>query len=236
VTGRATRLLHRGVAAVSVGLLVMAAMVLTATPAVAKHHTRKPHKLWSQYPLNVERPTPAVTPSKAGSQRPAATPSSANSPGGSSDRTDGRSAHAGLSGRTFALFVVGALLLAAVFLVLKRAKPPQNTNSRRARSSVPPDPQAAAPANSAGNGYNRSVVETTSEPWMGAPPARVRLQLEDGRSLEGFTRKSSSTDPELVILDVVATFDPNGKEAPPRPSDSFILRSEIASMQRIEDS
>jgi hypothetical protein len=140
------------------------------------------------------------------------------------------------TGRKLIGFGVAAILLAALVLIVKRAKPPKATDNGRERPITPRDPQAASANNRSGNGYNRSVIETTSEPWMGAAPARVRLQLEDGRSLEGFTRESGSTDSELVILDVIATFDPNGKEAPARPSDSFILRSEIASMQRIEDS
>jgi hypothetical protein len=232
----ATRVLQRGLVALSLGLFVMAAMLFTAAPAVAKHHTRKPHKLWSQYPLNVKGPTPSVTPSKAESQTAVATPSSADSPGPSSDTTHGRSANAGATSKTLILLGGGAILLAALFLVVKRGKSPKTTDSGQERPISPPDPHPPAATNRAGNGYNRSVIETTSEPWMEAPPSRVRLQLEDGRLLEGFTRKSSSTNPDLVILDVVATFDPNGKEEPPRPSDSFILRSEIASMQRIDDS
>jgi hypothetical protein len=48
-------------------------------------------------------------------------------------------------------------------------------------------------------------------------------------------RESNSTNGELVILNVVAAFDAKGNDEARRPSDSFILRSEIASMQRLDD-
>jgi hypothetical protein len=69
----------------------------------------------------------------------------------------------------------------------------------------------------------------------GKGPERVRVVLGDGRSLEGYKRESTSANPELVILDVIAAFDKQGNESAPRPSDSFILRSEISSMETIDD-
>jgi hypothetical protein len=235
MTRSATRPLDHALIVVGLGLFVMISLLLTAAPAGAKQDTRKPHKLWSQYPLNVKGPTPSPTASKAASQQTAPTPS-VTTPRPSSDRTHRRSANAGTTGRKLLVFGGAAILLAALVLLVKRVKPRNATDNGRERAITQPDPHAASATNHAGNGYNRSVIETTSEPWMGAAPARVRLQLEDGRSLEGFTRESGSADSELVILDVIATFDHNGKEAPPRPSDSFILRSEIASMHRIKDS
>jgi hypothetical protein len=236
MTRSSTRVLQHGLLALCAGLFAMATVLSTAAPAVPKHHTRKPHKLWSQYPLNVQGPTPSATPSGATSQQVVPTPSASKSQAAPSDKTTGRSANAGMTSGKL-IFVGGtAILLAALVLIVRRVKLPTPDGNGEDRPHTPPGPATAVASNGDGHGYNRAVIETTSEPWMRPVPTRVRLQLEDGRSLEGFTRESASTDSELVILEVVTTFDPNGKEAPPRPSDSFILRSEIASMQRIEES
>ena len=68
------------------------------------------------------------------------------------------------------------------------------------------------------------------------PSERVRLKLADGRSLEGYKRHSTSTGTHLVIMDILAAFDQEGKPVATQPSDSFILETEISSIQRIEDS
>jgi hypothetical protein len=236
MTRSSTRLFHCALFALSVGLLIMASTLLTAAPAAAKQHSPKLHKLWSQYPLNVKGPTPSVRPSKAGSQQAGATPVVTKSRAPSAGATHHRSGNGTTPSRMLLVLEAGAVLLAALFLLGNRVKPPKAPNSGRDPAVSPSDTQAASTINRAGNGYNRPVIETKSEPWTGSAPARVRLQLEDGRSLEGFTRKSNTANADLVIVDVVRMLDPTGKEAAPRPSDSFILRSEITSMQRIDDS
>lgn len=56
---------------------------------------------------------------------------------------------------------------------------------------------------------------------------RVRIDLKDGRRLEAWRRTSPSTDQRLLIMDVIAVFDSQGKEIPSTPADSFIFRSEV---------
>jgi hypothetical protein len=65
---------------------------------------------------------------------------------------------------------------------------------------------------------------------------RLIVQLRDGRSLEGWRRASGSANERLLILNVIAAFDTEGNKAPTTRTDSFILRSEISSIQRIDDS
>jgi hypothetical protein len=55
----------------------------------------------------------------------------------------------------------------------------------------------------------------------------VRLELKDGRCLEAWRRSSPSTGQQLLILDVVTTYDSQGTEISSRPADSFIYRSEV---------
>jgi hypothetical protein len=228
--GTSTEPTRRALLALCTVLLVVATVVSTAVPAEAKHHSRKPRKLWHQYPLNVAKPS--LSPSAVAS----ATPSAIKSQAPSHARKTRAANTGGVGGKLAALLGGAAILGAALFLLMKRAKPPTSGVNLPQAADTSPNLEGRVETEGNGKGYNRAVIETASEPWMGAAPSRVRLQLEDGRSLEGFTRESSSTNPELVILDVVTTFDPNGNEAPPKPSDSFILRSEIESMQRMDDS
>jgi hypothetical protein len=64
---------------------------------------------------------------------------------------------------------------------------------------------------------------------------RVLVRLADGRSLEGWRRESTSPDENVLILDIIQAFDADGNETPTSRADSFILRSEVASVQTIED-
>lgn len=59
---------------------------------------------------------------------------------------------------------------------------------------------------------------------------RVRIDLKDGRRIEAWRRSSPSTDRRLLILDVIAVSDPQGKDIPSTPADSFIYRSEVSSI------
>jgi hypothetical protein len=232
MTRSTSPLRRRCLSSLCAGIFVMAAVMASATPAWGQHHARKPHKLWRQYPLKVQGPTPLITPSTTSSP-PSTTPSSAKSRR-ASGTTGARTQSDGVgSGK---LFAVGgaAILLAALFLLVMRAKP-TSPNSQEG-SMKPSRAHTGDDSDRSDNGYKPAVIETPAEPSRSAVASRVRLQLEDGRSLEGFARESGSTNPELVILDVVAAFDPNGNGTAPKPSDSFILRSEIASMQRIDDS
>jgi hypothetical protein len=65
---------------------------------------------------------------------------------------------------------------------------------------------------------------------------RLIVQLRDGRFLEGWRRASRSANEKLLILNIIAAFDTEGNQAPTTRADSFILRSEITSIQRIDDS
>jgi hypothetical protein len=233
MTRSSSTIRRRCFSGVCTGIFVMSAVMASAAPAWGQHHARKPHKLWHQYPLKVQGPTPSTRPSSASSPPPSTSSSSAKSRPASSGTTGARSKSEGLS--TGKLFVLGgaAILLAALFLLVRRAQPTSpklpERGVRPARADTGDDLDRSE------NGYKPAVIETPTEPSDGAAASRVRLQLEDGRSLEGFARESGSTNTELVILDVVAAFDPNGNDEAPRPSDSFILRSEIASMQRLDD-
>jgi hypothetical protein len=101
------------------------------------------------------------------------------------------------------------------------------------------DDRAARPA--AGQGQSPKEAVPVAVPEAAAGPAangreRVRLGLSDGRSLEGWRRDPGSEDEQLLILDVIAAFDSEGNEAPTSRADSFILRNEITSLQKLEDS
>jgi hypothetical protein len=108
---------------------------------------------------------------------------------------------------------------------------------RPARDSVhpPAEPELEPAQNSNGPIPARAAAPAPPAPETPPAPEHVRLQLADGRLLEGYRRNSPSTSPHLIILDILAAFDPEGNVAPTRPSDSFILESEISSIQRIDD-
>jgi hypothetical protein len=61
-------------------------------------------------------------------------------------------------------------------------------------------------------------------------PEWVRLELKDGRCLEAWRRSSPSTGQQLLILDVVTTFDSQGKKIESSPADSFTYRSDVISI------
>ncbi len=161
------------------------------------------------------------------------------------------------------LALAGGVGLVVVGLVaLKRQRPPTGGDSLLPRPGpevasngesplLPAEPGLAPDGDSLHPPGEPELepVENPRQPVPAAAPApaqsgpetepaheRVRLQLADGRSLEGYKRNSPSTSPHLIILDILAAFDPNGNAAPTRPSDSFILESEISSIQRIDDS
>jgi hypothetical protein len=79
-------------------------------------------------------------------------------------------------------------------------------------------------------------AEVAATPTLFAERERVIVQLADGRSLEGWKRVSGAANESLLILDVITAFDSEGNHAPTTRADSFILRSEITSITRIDDS
>jgi hypothetical protein len=97
---------------------------------------------------------------------------------------------------------------------------------------------AKAPAEDQNNSASVIEPESISQQTLLKPPEKqikagsvdpewLRIQLKDGRCLEAWRRSSPSTSQQLLILDVVTTFDSLGKEIPGTASDSFIYRSEV---------
>jgi hypothetical protein len=233
---------------------VSVVLLASAGPALAKHHARKPYKLWHQYPLRVQRRGERIRPEHASpSPKPAvvATP----------HRIAHRQPRSSSTNVGLWLALAGGVGLVVVGLVaLKRQRPSTGGDSPLPR----PEPELASNEDSphqlaepelapGGDSLHPpgepelAPLENSLQPVSAAAPAqsgpetepaheRVRLRLADGRSLEGYKRNSPSTSPHLIILDILAAFDPNGNAAPTRPSDSFILESEISSIQRIDDS
>jgi hypothetical protein len=85
-----------------------------------------------------------------------------------------------------------------------------------------------------------SVIETdavSQETVVGQPekqttpgsvdPEWVRIELKDGRRLEAWKRSAPSNGQQLLILDVITTFDSEGKEISGSPADSFVYRTEV---------
>jgi hypothetical protein len=248
---------------------VSVVLLAWAGPALAKHHARKPYKLWHQYPLRVQRRGERIRPKHAS---PSPQPAVVATP----HRIARRQPRSSSTKLGLWLALAGGVGLVVVGLVaLKRQRPSTGGDSLLPRpgpevasngdSLFPPAEPGLAPDGDSlhpsgepglapdGDSLHPSgepglsPVENSRQPVSAAAPAqtgpetepaheRVRLQLADGRSLEGYKRNSPSTSPHLIILDILAAFDPNGNAAPTRPSDSFILESEISSIQRIDDS
>ncbi len=74
---------------------------------------------------------------------------------------------------------------------------------------------------------SRSEKQTTAS---SPDPEWVRIKLKDGRCLDAWRRSSPSTGQQLLLLDVVTTFDSQGKEISGSPGDSFTYRSEVISI------
>jgi hypothetical protein len=288
------------------GILIVTVSFGSATPALAKHHHRKPLKLWKQYPLNVERgtkPTPVPSHRSLTRSSPQATRrgpselardvSSRDTPGG-----DGIPL-AVLTGALLA--VIGIVLIAVrretqpaaqygrrlvipgpaagkrfmtwsgtIAPVLRRfasmlagkqvvdwsrvqratrrgwswaarlieAKSPSRPSGARNTIGLEqaPQPHEDEPGSSRVHGAEANDANRAS---ASPPPEgceRVHVQLVDGRSLDGWIRDAGSDDQQLLVLDLITSYDSKGNEIPGSSTDSFILRSEIESMQRIDGS
>jgi hypothetical protein len=234
-----------------VGSLVLAALMSTVQPVFAKRPVEKPTALWNQYPLNVG---PAKPPSPTPGHQPSPSPSAASSNLGSrpGDRKGLRQESSNSGFLLVAVVAVLGLSGAVVALVRKRSDQrdldgipgvpvaalsasedsadagahPESVNGYETASA--PDPPVGE--QKAGEG-SREQVDSASWSIGRQDAERVLVQLTDGRSLEGYRRATTTARPGLLVLEIVQAFDADGNRTPSSRADSFILPSEIASIE-----
>jgi hypothetical protein len=136
------------------------------------------------------------------------------------------------------LFVVmGIALLIVIGIVIAAFIAQRQSAESLVVSSKPGLPSMAS--RSATPASTRKEAHQTVAVRRHAPPhpsdEHLFVALSDGRSIEGWKRNNDSSSDALLMLDVVAVYDASGKSASISRSDSFILKNEVDSIQRIKD-
>lgn len=132
----------------------------------------------------------------------------------------------------------GALVgLVAVPLVLRRSRRRSETGAAPARKSVdvPTRSGEAKHGPVAGNGALAPIPSASIPPAPPPEKRRVRVHLHSGRSIEGWTESSPDSSREVVIMTVALVRDPDGQVVAGTPLDSFLLSSQIARIEPVEE-
>jgi hypothetical protein len=184
-----------------------------------------PTRLWELYPLN---------PSRSGgvNASPSPQPSTTTSPEapGSVGRDSGSSVPRVQDDRTaeqtqtgLPPLVWGVVLIALMVLLImgSRLIPVFPSSAQRRRS---------APA-----------IEAEARPSPGSPeppdrgPELVRVELVDGRAVEGWRKAAGEGDGSVLVLDVSAAFDESGATRASSVTDSFIPWSTIREVRQVDE-
>jgi hypothetical protein len=184
-----------------------------------------PTRLWELYPLN---------PSRSGgvNASPSPQPSTTMSPeaSGSVGRDSGSAVPRAEDDRTaeqtrteLPPLVWGLVLMALLALVIvgPRLIPAFPSSAQRRRS----DP----------------AIESNAGPSPGSPeprdrgPELVRVELVDGRAVEGWRKAAREGDGSVLVLDVSAAFDESGATRASSVTDSFIPWSTIREVRQLDD-
>jgi hypothetical protein len=182
-----------------------------------------PTRLWELYPLNPSRsggvnaspsPQPSTTPS------PEASGSVGRDSGSAVPRTqDDRAAEQTQTG--LPPLVWGMVLMALLVLLIVGSRLIPAFPSARRRSAP--------------------VIGSDAGPSPGSPepqdrgPELVRVELVDGRAVEGWRKTAGERDGSVLVLDVSAAFDESGATRASSVTDSFIPWSTIREVRQLDD-
>jgi hypothetical protein len=184
-----------------------------------------PTRLWELYPLNPSR-------SGGGNASPSPQPSTTMSPeeSGSVGRDSGSAVPRAQDDRTaqqtrkgLPPLVWGLVLVALLVLLIvgSRLIPAFPWSAQRRRS---------APAIEANAGPSPGSPEP-----QGRGPELVRVELVDGRAVEGWRKGAAEGDGSVLVLDVSAAFDESGATRASSLTDSFIPWSTIREVRQLDD-
>jgi hypothetical protein len=217
------------------GAVALLLAILLALPSAAsaqesdrRRDRRVPDELWNVYPLNpvqkspTPRPTSASTPAIGPEEEAVAPPQTTSTE--TETTSDG--------GAPLVPLTLAALLLAVAagtWVVVRRT-------SRPAPAPEPswnplPSPPAVAP--SAPPDPPERVIDLRERPLTtpNGTGQHVRVHLNDGRCIEGWKKDSRASDQRVLILDIDAVYDAEGRELVSTPLDRFLLPPQI---ERIE--
>ncbi len=184
-----------------------------------------PTRLWELYPLNPSRsggvnaspspqPSTTVSPETSGSE---GRDSGSAVPRAQDDRT-AEQTRTGLSPLVWGLVLMALLVLS---IVGSKLIPAFASSAQRRRS----DP----------------AIESNAEPSPGSPepqargPELVRVELVDGRAVEGWRKAAGEGDGSVLVLDVSAAFDESGATRASSVTDSFIPWSTVREVRQLDD-
>jgi hypothetical protein len=213
--------------------LLLAILVALPSPTAAQESDRPrdprvPDELWNLYPLNPLQNSPTPTPTSAatpaiGPQEEAVAPPQTTSTESEAAPGDGPA--------VVPLIVAAALLglAAATWIVVRRTARP--APAPQPSWNPPPSPPIVTP--SAPSDPPERVIDLRDRPLTTANGTgqHVRVHLHDGRCIEGWKKDSRASDQRVLILDIDAVYDEQGRELVSTPLDRFLLPPQI---ERIE--
>jgi hypothetical protein len=185
-----------------------------------------PTRLWELYPLDPNRSgsvnaTPSPQPSTAMSPEPSG--SVGRDPGSSVPRAqDDRTAEQTRTGLPPIAWGLVLMALLGLFIVGSRMIPTFPWSARRLHAD--------------------SSIESGAEPTKASAPkpedcrpVLLRVELVDGRAVEGWQKAGAEGNGSVLVLDVVATYDESGATRPASVTDSFIPSSMVREVRQLDD-
>jgi hypothetical protein len=185
-----------------------------------------PTRLWELYPLDPNRSgsvnaTPSPQPSTTKSPEPSG--SVGRDPGSSVSRAqDDRTTEQTRTGLPLLAWGLGLMALLGLFIVGSRMIPTFSSSAQRLRS----DPS----------------IESSAEPSKGSEPkpqdrgpVLVRVELVDGRAVEGWRKTTGEGNGSVLVLDVIAAYDESGATRASSLTDSFIPWAMVREVRNLDD-
>lgn len=183
-----------------------------------------PTRLWELYPLDPSKsggvnasPSPQPSTTVSPEESSSVGRDSGTVPRAQDDRT-AEQTRTGLPPLVWGLVLVALMVL---LIVGSRLIPAFLSSAQRRR---------AAPA-----------IESNAGPSPGSPeprdrgPELVRVELVDGRAVEGWRKATGEGDGSVLVLDVSAAFDQRGATRASSVTDSFIPWSTIREVRQLDE-
>jgi hypothetical protein len=203
--------------------------VLVATvqdPQNDKDDEVDPTRLWELYPLNPSQSRGVnrnLSPQPSTTMSPEPSGSGGRDPGSLVPRAqDDRTAEQTRTGLPPLAWGLGLMALLGLFIVGSRMIPTFSSSAQRLRS----DPS----------------IESSAEPSKGSEPkpqdrgpVLVRVELVDGRAVEGWRKATGEGKGSVLVLDVIAAYDESGATRASSLTDSFIPWAMVREVRHLDD-
>jgi hypothetical protein len=202
--------------------------VLVATvqdPQNDKDDEVDPTRLWELYPLNPSQSRGVnrnLSPQPSTTMSPEPSGSGGRDPGSLVPRAqDDRTAEQKRTGLPPLAWGLVLMALLGLFIVGSRMIPTFSSSAQRLRS----DPS----------------IESSAEPSKGSAkpqdrgPVLVRVELVDGRAVEGWRKATGEGKGSVLVLDVIAAYDESGATRASSLTDSFIPWAMVREVRHLDD-